>query len=270
MYRIKDYKFRSFKSVADMHHSNYAVLEDDPRFGIKYCPHLNFETEFFILLELNHKQIPKAYDYGRDTMFKDNKVVLNQYFLVLDHMSDIDLVDYFKEKTAKNFLEQLGHVIKSFSSVCDPLEHLHSRGYIHTEIKPGHVMLDPDTYKVFIIDFELVIKKSGLIRGISRDYASPEHELLIKYLRNPPKDVPPEAIAATIGLDERADIYSVGAVMYEVLTNKQWKKVKTPPRSLNMLIPKRLEEIVMATLEDNPSNRIATTKQLKHALENIL
>ncbi len=108
MYRIRDYKFSSFKSVAEMHKSNYAILENDiyAGLGIKYCPHIPFDDEYFILKELDHRQIPKAYDYGQETMFNNQKVVLTQYFIVLDHMSNIDLVGYFKEKTAHDLLGQ--------------------------------------------------------------------------------------------------------------------------------------------------------------------
>lgn len=166
MYNIKNYKFSSFKAVADMHKSNYALLENENCLGIKYCPHMTFEDEFFILKELNHIQIPKAHDYGRDTMFKDTKVVLKQHFIVLDHMSNIDLVGYFKEKTSHNFQEQLENIVKCFSSACNPLDYLHSKDYVHCDIKPGHLMLDPDRNTVYLIDYELAIKK---IRSFKRD-----------------------------------------------------------------------------------------------------
>ncbi len=65
MYSIKNYKFESFKTVADMHKSNYALLEENSdleikNMGIKYCPHLSFEDEYYVLQELDHRQIPKA------------------------------------------------------------------------------------------------------------------------------------------------------------------------------------------------------------------
>ncbi len=272
MYRIRDYKFSSFKSVAEMHKSNYAILENDiyAGLGIKYCPHIPFDDEYFILKELDHRQIPKAYDYGKETMFNNQKVVLTQYFIVLDHMSNIDFVGYFKEKTAHDLLGQLENIIKCFISVCDPLDYLHSKNFLHCDIKPGHIMINPDTYTAYLIDFELTIKKAGLIHGISREYSSPEQEALLKDLRNPPKGVPIEAIAFFLSLDDKSDIYSLGAVMYEILTNKKWKEAKVPPRNHNQSIPQKLEDIIMATLEEDPDNRIATAKQLKQVLEAIL
>ncbi|MFQ5963926.1 MAG: serine/threonine protein kinase [Candidatus Scalinduaceae bacterium] len=270
MYKIKDYIFSSFKVDADLHKSNYAVLDNDPRLGIKYNPNLDFEDEYCVLLQLNHKQIPRAYEYGRNALFKGENFVLTQHYIVLDHMSNIDFVGYFKEKTNQNSIDQLEDIIKCFISVCDPLDYLHSKNYLHCDIKPGHLMLKPNTCTVYLIDYELAIKKAGLIKGISRDYASPEQEALLKDLRNPPEGVPPEAIAFFLSLDDRSDIYSLGAVIYETLTNKKWKEVKTTPRKLNELIPQKLEDIIMATLEEDPTNRISTAKELKQTLEKIL
>ena len=114
MYKIRDYRFNKFSVSPHLHKSNYAVLGGKPMLGIKYHPHFDFEHEFSILRELNHESIPKAYDFGRDTLFENERFIINHYFIVLDHMSGIDLVDYFKGKMAYNFLNQLDNIIKSF------------------------------------------------------------------------------------------------------------------------------------------------------------
>ena len=131
-------------------------------------------------------------------------------------------------------------------------------------------MLDPESNTSFFIDFELVIKKSGLIKGYSKDYASPEYEELLKLLRNADDDVPVEAIADNIGLDDRTDIYSLGALMYEILTQKKWTETKAPPKEVNNLIPQSLDNIILAMLETDPDNRIATVNELKQALQKAL
>ena len=275
MYNIGNYTFGSFKSVADMHKSNYAILENEDSLGVeslgvKYCPHLSFEDEFSILQQLDHKQIPKAYDYGQETMYKDNKVVLKQHFIVLEHMSSTDLVGYFKEKTAQDFQGQIENIIKCFISACIPLDYIHSKDFVHCDLKPGHLLLDPGACTVYLIDFELAIRKSGILKGISMDYASPEQLTLVKELRNTPENVPLEAIAFFLSIDGKSDLYSLGAILYEILTNKRWCETKLPPINLNKSIPQKLEDIVMSTLEKDPDNRISTAKQLKQVLENFI
>ena len=272
MYTIKDYKFDSFKTVADMHKSNYArLVEDDTldikNMGVKYCPHLSFEEEYNILNQLDHKQIPKAYDYGQETLYKDEKVVLKQHFIVLDHTTDTDLVSHYTMKTG--FFPPIEEVVKCFISVCDPLDYLHSKDFIHCDIKPGHMLLDPETSTVYLIDFELAIRKSGVLKGISMDYASPEQHTLVEQLRGTPENVPLEAISFFLSIDGRADIYSSGAIFYEILTGQKWYEKKCPVGEFNKTVSPKLEEIIMATLEENPANRIATAKQLKQSLESL-
>ncbi len=270
MYKIKDYEFDSFKTVADMHKSNYAKLKDNAaleikNMGVKYCPHLSFEDEYYILQQLDHKQIPKAYDFGQEILYKDTKVVLKQHFIVLEHTSDTDLISYYKMKTG--YFPPVDDVIKCFISVCVPLDYLHSKDFIHCDIKPGHLLLDPDTGTVYLIDFELAIKKSGVLKGISMDYASPEQHTLVEQLRGTPENVPLEAISFFLSIDGKADIYSTGAIFYEILTGQKWHEKKRPPGEFNKSLPPKLEEIIMATLEENPANRIATATQLKQSLE---
>ncbi len=139
MYNIKEYKFESFKTVADMHKSNYAILDNNDaleinNMGIKYCPHLSFEDEYHILRQLDHRQIPKAYDFGQEIMYDDTKVVLKQHFIVLEHTTDTDLVDYYKMKTG--YFPPVADVVKCFISACDPLDYIHSKDFTHCDIKP--------------------------------------------------------------------------------------------------------------------------------------
>lgn len=272
MYKIKDYEFKSFILIANMHHSNYATLvnEDCKGMGIKYCHHLDFCEEFRILTGFNHKQIPKAHDYGNEMMYKDEKEVLMQNYIILDHMGSADFTTFFKAKLKSNFSGFLEYFMAGFISACDPLIYIHSQNYLHTDIKPGHLMLDPETDTAFFIDFELVIKKSGLIKGYSKDYASPEYEGLLQLLRHANDEIPLEAIADNVGLDDRTDIYSLGALMYEILTQRQWSVTKTPPREINNLIPLSLEKIILAMLETDPANRIATADELKQSLQKAL
>ncbi len=272
MYKIKDYQFKSFILIANMHHSNYATLVNDDckGKGIKYCHHLDFCEEYQVLTGFNHKQIPKAYDHGKEMMYKDDKEVLIQNYILLDHMGTHDFNTFFKSKLKSNLTGFLEDFIEAFISACDPLSYIHSLNFLHTDIKPGHLMLDAETNTSFFIDFELVIKKAGLLKGYSKDYASPEYEELLKLLRHEEDESRMDDIAKDIGLDDRTDIYSFGALMYETLTQRQWSVTKSPPREINNLIPLSLEKIILAMLEKDPANRIATADELKQALQKAL
>ncbi|MBC8552788.1 MAG: hypothetical protein H8D23_24440 [Candidatus Brocadiales bacterium] len=102
------------------------------------------------------------------------------------------------------------------------------------------------------------------------DYASPEQHTLVEQLRGTPENVPLEAISFFLSIDGKADIYSTGAIFYEILTGQKWHEKKCPPSEFNKTIPPELEEILVATLEENPANRISTAKQLKQSLETLI
>ena len=114
--------------------------------------------------------------------------------------------------------ETIKEAIKLFINICDPLQYLHSKNYVHCDLKPGHLILNQKTGLVHIIDFELAIKRGGIIKGISREYASPEQLQMLTYLKDRPRKVHYEDISSTIRLDGKTDLYSVGLMLYQILT----------------------------------------------------
>ena len=268
MYRINKYHFNEFKCQASLHKSNYAVLINMPEKGIKYSPDFDFSEEYYILKELNHPQIPTASDFGQGELFRDGKFLIKQNFIVLQHINGYDLVEYYNEKDVEN-AETIEEVIKLFRTACDPLHHLHNKHYVHCDLKPGHLILNQKTGLIHLIDFELAIKRGGIIKGISREYASPEQLQMLTYLKDLPRKVHYEALSSTIRLDGRTDLYSLGLIFYQILTKKLWQTEKIPPRKINSQIPQKLEEILNGLLEVTVANRIPSAEELKKALSNI-
>ncbi len=268
MYRINKYQFNEFKCQASLHKSNYAVLINVPDKGIKYSPDFDFSEEYYILKELNHPQIPTAGDFGQGELFKDGKFLIRQNFIVLQHINGYDLVDYFSEKDVEN-VETVEEAIKFFTTVCDPLQHVHDKHYIHCDLKPGHLILNQKTGVVHIIDFELAIKWGGIIKGISKEYASPEQLQMLNYLKDLPRKVHYEALSSSVRLDGRTDLYAIGLILYQILTKKSWQTEKIPPRKINGQIPEKLGKIIYGLLEANVANRIPSAEELKKLLSNV-
>ena len=140
----------------------------------------------------------------------------------------------------------------------------HDRGLVHRDVKPSNILLEKQTDRVKLADFGLVLDEDvqtrltqeGSIAG-TPDYMSPEQ------VRNPHL------------VDHRSDIYSVGAVFYELLTGEPpfagvlrmtllqiLHDDPRPPRKLNDAIPRDLETICLKAMEKEPSRRYQTATEL--------
>lgn len=92
---------------------------------------------------------------------------------------------------------------------------------------------------------------------------------MTKLLRNLPEDKDETEVLSQVNIDGRADLYSVGLILYEILTGKLWTYTRLSPTEINILVPKRLDEIVMGLLEHNLSNRIPSAEKLIEELEEV-
>lgn len=151
--------------------------------------------------------------------------------------------------------------------VCDALEYLHARGVIHRDLKPENVMLCEDG-TVRLMDF-------GIAWG-----PSSRRLTFIGFAPGTPHYMPPERVNGKRG-DERVDIYSLGAILYEMLTGKiafdgndvavimESRVTGDPeaPRKVNTRISRQAEEIVLHAMERDPAKRHPTAAALKAELE---
>ncbi|HKE54502.1 MAG TPA: protein kinase [Actinomycetota bacterium] len=149
--------------------------------------------------------------------------------------------------------------------VCHALEAAHARGLIHRDVKPGNVMLLPDG-RVKVLDFGIAhaagsdtLTGTGAVLG-STAYLAPEQ-------------------ASAQPVDERADLYALGCVLYEMLAGSAPFRADTPvatmyrhvnedppPPSRIRPVPAGLEAVVMRCLEKDPRRRYGSALELEHAL----
>jgi serine/threonine protein kinase len=154
----------------------------------------------------------------------------------------------------------------------EALAHAHQRGVIHRDVKPSNLLLDGEGV-VWLTDFglarradEVVLTVAGVLMGTPR-YMSPE-----------------QAAAAKQPIDQRTDVYSLGATLYELATGRPVFDAETPqgvltqilhaepigPRRLNRTLPRDLETIVLKCLAKEPAQRYATAQALADDLRAFL
>jgi serine/threonine protein kinase len=156
--------------------------------------------------------------------------------------------------------------------VAEALEHAHARGVVHRDIKPGNLLLDFKG-RVWITDF-------GLAR-IETDAAITATGDLLGTLRYM---CPERALGKHQIVDERADVYSLGATLYELMTLRPVFAARdrqelldqiahqepTSPRRLNRAVPAELETIVLKAIEKRPEDRYASAQLLADDLQRLL
>ena len=164
------------------------------------------------------------------------------------------------------------NVARMFAEVADALEHAHQEGVIHRDIKPSNLLLGPDG-RIHINDF-------GLARMLEEPSMTMTGELM-----GSPRYMSPEQISAEAGeVDHRADIYSLGVTLYELITLKPaydakerdrifsqiLNKEPEAPRRVNAKIPVDLATICQKAIQKSPAERYQSAAELADDLRRFV
>ncbi|MFI5228182.1 MAG: serine/threonine-protein kinase, partial [Gemmatimonadales bacterium] len=147
--------------------------------------------------------------------------------------------------------------------VADALAYAHAHGVVHRDIKPDNVLLDTTTGRAMVTDF-------GIARAATEEEGSTRLTATGTAIGTPAY-MSPEQCAGDRSIDGRSDLYSLGAVAYQMLTGeppfagnstpaimvKHVTEAPAPLRSRRADVPADLERIVMRLLEKNPAHRFA-------------
>lgn len=212
-----------------------------------------FRTEAHSAARLSHPNIVNIFDVGQEN---------NIYFIVMEYVEGKTLKDLIAEKAPLD--NELAVDIAIM--ICDGIQHAHEKGIIHKDIKPHNILIT-DSGIVKVADFGIAhatskktITFGGNIVG-SVQYISPEQA----------KGEP---------VTRATDIYSVGCVLYEMLTGKIPFDAESPitialkhihdepelPREINNNIPPSLENIIMKAMAKLPNHRFLSAEEMRNSL----
>jgi len=213
-----------------------------------------FKNESKAVSMLSHPNIVKVLDVGFNEDVR---------YIVMEYIDGITLKDYIDQQGCVDWKETVHLLIQ----ILRGLQHAHDRGIIHRDIKPQNIMMFEDgTIKV--MDFG--IAKFTYELGIT---ATAQTIGSVHYIS-------PEQASGKI-TDCKSDIYSVGILMYEMVTGKkpfdtdnpvtvaimQMNDTAEKPRSINPDIPEGIEEIILKAIEKQPADRYQSAKEMIRDLE---
>ncbi len=209
--------------------------EKDPQFAER------FAREAQALAKLSHPHIVTVYDFGQaDGLF----------YLLMEYVDGVNLRQLLRMRRLES-KEALAIV----PPICDALQYAHDHAVVHRDIKPENLLLDK-AGQVKIADF-------GIAKMLGGD-STPDEEQGV----GTPHYMAPEQNATPQAADHRADIYSLGVVLYEMLTGElPAGQFELPSRKVQIDV--RLDEIVLRALNREPELRFQKAGQMKTAVETL-
>lgn len=213
-----------------------------------------FKNESKAIAVLSHPNIVKVFDVS----FGDRL-----QYIVMEYIEGITLKEYIEKRGVLEWREALFFIIQ----ILRALQHAHDKGIVHRDIKPQNIMLlENGTIKV--TDFGIARFSHSDTRTVTEKAIGSVHY------------ISPEQAKGEL-TDEKADLYSIGIVLYEMLTGKlpfdadsavsvalmQVNTEPIPPRTVNANIPIGFEQITMKAMQKNTRERYQTAAEMLLDLE---
>ena len=216
-----------------------------------------FNVEAQSAASLTNQHIVSIYDVGKDE---------NLNYIVMEYVQGETLKEYIK----KNGALQWRQSVKFAMGIADALSEAHKKHIVHRDIKPHNVIVT-DSDDVKVTDFGIARVSSGATISVDGDVLGSVHYLS-----------PEQARGGYV--DERSDIYSLGVVMYEMLTGKvpfdgdtpvaiamkQIEQAPVPPCEIVSDVPENVSAIVLKAMCKETSGRYATVTELYEDLSKVL
>ncbi len=223
------------------------AVSRDPQFSER------FSREALALARLNHPNIVTIHDFGESQ---------GLYYFVMEYVDGVNLRQLLHRGRISP-REALAIV----PQICDALQYAHDHGIVHRDIKPENILVDR-AGRVKVADF-------GVAKLVERtEFGQPDGEgsaignrqsTIGNTVLGTPSYMAPEQADRPQDVDHRADIYSLGVVLYQMLTGELPGRRIEPP-SHKVMIDVRLDEVVLRAMEREPERRYQQVSEIKNAV----
>ncbi|MBN2302876.1 MAG: protein kinase [Anaerolineae bacterium] len=234
----------------------HPFLADDPEFKDR------FENEARNVAKLKHPNIVQVYDFEYDEGG-------DSYYMVMELINGPTLKDKLFDLSTSGERFAIAETIRIIKSAADALAYAHQRNMIHRDVKPANLMLDEDQ-RMVLTDFGIAKIVTGAQFTASGGMVGT------------PAYMSPEQGLGEAG-DERSDLYSLGAILYQMVTGRLPFDADTPlavilkhvnepvpsPRAVAPDTPEDLEAIICKALAKEPGDRYQTADGLVHDLNQL-
>ena len=215
-----------------------------------------FQNELKLARKISHRNVCRMYDINKEE---------GSYFITMEYVSGEDLKSLIRR------VKQLtvGTAISIAKQVCDGLAEAHRLDVVHRDLKPSNIMIDKDG-NVRIMDFGIARSLKGKgITGAGVMIGTPEY-------------MSPEQVESK-EVDQRSDIYSLGVILYEMVTGrvpfegdtpfsvgvKHKSEIPADPKEINAQIPEDLSQVILKCLEKDKERRFQSVGEFRDELESI-
>ena len=215
-----------------------------------------FFKEARAVAQLAHPSIVPVFEIG-----KENGV----NFIASEFVSGMPLDEWMKVNPLS--AKEIATLV---SKLCDALHHAHENGIVHRDLKPGNIIMD-ESDEPHVLDFGLARREVGEVTMTLEG----------QIFGTPAYMAPEQAKGDGYRADRRADVYALGVILFELLTNEKPFRGKMPTavlkqviedeppstRKLNSSVPVDLDTICLKCLEKDASRRFSTAKELAEELD---
>src|SRR6266516_3175657 len=245
----------------------HANLKEDPHFIAR------FEREAQLIASLHHPNIVQIHDFQIASSEEEGTLA----YMVMDYVEGQTLAEYIRRTSSLGNVPSPPEIVQLFTSIGLAVDYAHQQDMIHRDLKPANILLDQQNTtrnpmgEPILTDF-----------GLARLLESPSSTLTAVQLGTP-LYIAPEQVTGYAG-NERSDIYSLGIILYEMVTGTppfqgdspaavMSHHLKTAPPSpvlINPNIPPALELVMLRCLAKDPAARFPSASSLAAAIAQAL